>query len=211
MFTNYDREKQLKETEQFLEELEEELEEKQIYEKQSLQEMSRLSKIFAEKKTTSDKTMTILDVAEGLGKIVSKLSFFEGEKISESIYKNQFRDLKRFVEQSKKNAKYFDEIKDSIEKYYQRLQNVNLLEHKLLNNELEVLSDMREDAETGFNIILRQIKTTKDENQKKEWRDLYNAYKIAINIALRLVKNRLQNDDLFMQTFLDQNRFCCKI
>ena len=37
------REKQLKESEQFLDELQEELEEKQIYEKQSLQEMSRLS------------------------------------------------------------------------------------------------------------------------------------------------------------------------
>ena len=110
-----------------------------------LKEANRLSKIFAEKKPTSDETMTILDVAEGLGKIVSKLSFFEGEKISESIYKNQFRDLKRFVEQSKKNAKYFDELKDSIKKYYQMLQNVNQLEHKLLNNELEVLSDMRED------------------------------------------------------------------
>lgn len=168
--------------------------------------MSRLST----KKTISDETMTILDIAEGLGKIVSKFSFFEGEKISESIYKNQFRDLKRFLEQSKKNAKYFDEIKDSIEKYYQRLQNVNHLEHKLLNNELEVLSNMREEAETGFNIILRQIKTTKDENQKKEWRDLYNAYKIAINVALRLVKNRLQNDDLFMQTFRTRIDFLAK-
>ena len=43
MFTDYEREKQLKETEQFLDELQEELEEKQIYEKQTLQEMSRLS------------------------------------------------------------------------------------------------------------------------------------------------------------------------
>lgn len=57
MFTDYDREKQLKESEQFLDELQEELEEKQIYEKQSLQEMSRLST----KKTTSDETMTILE------------------------------------------------------------------------------------------------------------------------------------------------------
>lgn len=57
MFTDYDREKQLKESEQFLDELQEELEEKQIYEKQSLQEMSRLST----KKTTFDETMTILE------------------------------------------------------------------------------------------------------------------------------------------------------
>lgn len=57
MFTDYDREKQLKESEQLLDELEEELEEKQIYEKQSLQEMSRLST----KKTTFDETMTILE------------------------------------------------------------------------------------------------------------------------------------------------------
>lgn len=57
MFTDYDREKQLKESEQFLDELQEELEEKQIYEKQSLQEMSRLST----KKPTSDETMTILE------------------------------------------------------------------------------------------------------------------------------------------------------
>ena len=57
MFKDYDREKQLKESEQFLDELQEELEEKQIYEKQSLQEMSRLST----KKPTSDETMTILE------------------------------------------------------------------------------------------------------------------------------------------------------
>ena len=43
MFKDFEREKQLKESEQFLDELQEELEEKQIYEKQSLQEMSRLS------------------------------------------------------------------------------------------------------------------------------------------------------------------------
>ena len=169
--------------------------------KEIFEETKRLSKVLAERKSVPNETMTILDVAEGLGEIVSKLSFFEGEKISESIYKNQFRDLKRFVEQSQKNVKYFDEIKESIAKYHKRLQNVNHLEHKLLNNELEVLSDMREDAETGFNIILRQIETTKDENQKKEWKDLYNAYKTSINIALRLVKKRLQNDDLFMQVF----------
>lgn len=57
MFKDFEREKQLKESEQFLDELQEELEEKQIYEKQSLQEMSRLST----KKTTSDETMTILE------------------------------------------------------------------------------------------------------------------------------------------------------
>ena len=57
MFKDFEREKQLKESEQFLEELQEELEEKQIYEKQSLQEMSRLST----KKPTSDETMTILE------------------------------------------------------------------------------------------------------------------------------------------------------
>lgn len=57
MFKDFEREKQLKESEQFLDELQEELEEKQIYEKQSLQEMSRLST----KKTTFDETMTILE------------------------------------------------------------------------------------------------------------------------------------------------------
>lgn len=57
MFKDFEREKQLKESEQFLDELQEKLEEKQIYEKQSLQEMSRLST----KKTTSDETMTILE------------------------------------------------------------------------------------------------------------------------------------------------------
>ena len=57
MFKDFEREKQLKESEQFLDELQEELEEKQIYEKQSLQEMSRLST----KKPTSDETMTILE------------------------------------------------------------------------------------------------------------------------------------------------------
>ena len=57
MFNDFEREKQLKESEQFLDELQEELEEKQIYEKQSLQEMSRLST----KKPTSDETMTILE------------------------------------------------------------------------------------------------------------------------------------------------------
>lgn len=169
--------------------------------KEIFEETKRLSKVLAERKSVPNETMSILDVAEGLGEIVSKLSFFEGEKISESIYKNQFRDLRKFVEQSEKNVKYFDEIKESIAKYHQKLQNVNHLEHKLLNNELEVLSDMRKDAVTGFEIILRQIKATKDENQKKEWKDLYSSYKTAINIALRLVKNRLQNDDLFMQAF----------
>ena len=57
MFKDFEREKQLKESEQFLDELQEKLEEKQIYEKQSLQEMSRLST----KKPTSDETMTILE------------------------------------------------------------------------------------------------------------------------------------------------------
>lgn len=57
MFKDFEREKQLKESEQFLDELQEELEEKQIYEKQSLQKMSRLST----KKTTFDETMTILE------------------------------------------------------------------------------------------------------------------------------------------------------
>lgn len=98
--------------------------------------------------------MTILDVAEGLGEIVSKLSFLKGEKVSESIYKNQFHDLKSFTEQNKKNVKYFDDLKKSITDYYTRLQNINHLEHKLLNNELLILSDMRKDAETGFKIIL---------------------------------------------------------
>lgn len=61
--------------------------------------------------------MIILNVVEGLGEIVSKLSFLKGEKVSESIYKNQFHDLKSFTEQNKKNVKYFDDLK----KIYYRL------------------------------------------------------------------------------------------
>lgn len=164
-------------------------------------EINRLNDILNEKNSSKSKTMTILDVAEGLGEIVSKLSFLKGEKVSEAIYKNQFHDLKSFTEQNKKNIKYFDDLKKSITDYYTRLQNVNHLEHKLLNNELSILSDMRKDAETGFKIILQQIKTTNDEAQKKEWKDLYNSYKMAINIALRLVRNRLQNDEKFIKVF----------
>lgn len=164
-------------------------------------EINRLNSILKEKRVSKSKTMTILDVIEGLGEIVSKLSFLKGEKVSESIYKNQFHDLKSFTEQNRKNIKYFDDLKKSITDYYTRLQNVNHLEHKLLNNELSILSDMRKDAETGFKIILQQIKTTNDEAQKKEWKDLYNSYKMAINIALRLVRNRLQNDEKFIKVF----------
>lgn len=81
MFKDFEREKQLKESEQFLDELQEELEEKQIYEKQSLQEMSRLST----KKTTSDETMTILEEQ------YTHLSNLYEERLSREISEVEFQ------------------------------------------------------------------------------------------------------------------------
>lgn len=145
--------------------------------------------------------MTLLSIACQLGKIVSNLSFLEGEIISESLYKDFYRNRRRFEEQKEKSIKYFDEVKESIFKYLERLQKVDTIDNSYLNNELEILSDMRGDAETGFHILQRQMQTTKDGSQRKNWVNLYKAYLEAINITLRLVRNYLQNDEAFTKVF----------